>query len=279
MKSYKDAEGNWLYPDQVVKTSDGSATHAATGAPVTVGRIEKMSKSKRNTVDPGVIIDRFGADTARWFVLSDNPPERDVEWTETGVQGAFRFVQRLHRLAGTIAAEPRVAMPESFAGEAKKLRQLTHRVIAAVTEALNSFAFNVAVARVYELAGALAGASPTEPALLAARFEAMDVLAHLLAPMMPHLAEEIFAKLHPGLGLAAQESWPVADPALLVVDEVTIAVQVNGKLRGTVLLPAGTVAETALAIAKEAVAGALGEQKIVKEIYVPDRIVNFVVKG
>ena len=111
-ESYKDSDGNWLYPEEVVKAADGSATHVETGLPVTVGRIEKMSKSKRNTVDPGVIIDRFGADTARWFVLSDNPPERDVEWTETGAQGASRFVQRVHRLAGVIAAEPRVAAPD-----------------------------------------------------------------------------------------------------------------------------------------------------------------------
>jgi leucyl-tRNA synthetase len=278
-ESYKDSEGNWLYPEEVHKAPDGSATHETTGLPVTVGRIEKMSKSKRNTVDPGVIIDRFGADTARWFVLSDNPPERDVEWTETGAQGAFRFVQRAHRLAGIIAAEPRVAAPASLTGEAKKLRQLTHRVIAAVTEALDTFAFNVAVARIYELAGALAGPTPTDEALLWARFEAVDTLAHLVAPMMPHLGEEIFAKLHPGAGLLAQTSWPVADPALLKVDEVTLAVQVNGKLRGTVTVPAGNDADANIALAAEAVSTALQGATIVKRIHVPDRIVNFVVKA
>jgi leucyl-tRNA synthetase len=278
-ESYKDSEGNWLYPEEVRKAPDGSATHVQTGLPVTVGRIEKMSKSKRNTVDPGVIIDRFGADTARWFVLSDNPPERDVEWTETGAQGSFRFVQRVHRLAGVIAAEPRVAAPAAFTSEAKKLRQLTHRVTAAVTEALDTFAFNVAVARIYELAGALAGPTPTEEALLWARFEAMDTLAHLVAPMMPHLGEEIFAKLHPGAGLVAQRSWPVADPALLKVDEVTLAVQVNGKLRGTVTVPAGNDADANIALAAEAVSTALQGATIVKRIHVPDRIVNFVVKA
>ena len=276
-ESYKDTQGNWLYPEEVVKTPEG-AKHAATGEPVTVGRIEKMSKSKRNTVDPGVIIDRFGADTARWFVLSDNPPERDVEWTESGILGANRFVHRLYRLALTIAAEPRAAQPESFTGEAKKLRQLTHRTIAAVSEALDNFTFNLAVARIYELSGALAGASPTEPAWLWARFEAIETIAHLIAPMMPHLAEEIFAALRPGAGLVAANPWPKADPAYLTVDEVTVAVQVNGKLRGTVLLPAGAKADVALPIAKQAVAGALQGQLIVKEICVPDRIVNFVVK-
>jgi leucyl-tRNA synthetase len=276
-ESYKDVDGNWLYPDEVEKKPDG-AVHVATGLPVTVGRIEKMSKSKRNTVDPGLIIDRFGADTARWFVLSDNPPERDVEWTESGILGASRFVQRFYRLGMTIAAEPRGAAPETYTGEAKKLRQATHRAIAAVTEALESFAFNVAVARIYELASALAGPSPADATHLAARFEAMTALTRLIAPMMPHLAEEIFAALHPGASLAAEQPWPVADAALLIADEVTIAVQVNGKLRATITIPAGAAAADVLPIAKEAAKSALGNSQIVKEIYVPDRIVNFVVK-
>jgi leucyl-tRNA synthetase len=277
-ESYKDEEGNWLYPEEITKLPDGTAIITATGALATVGRIEKMSKSKRNTVDPGVIIDRFGADTARWFVLSDNPPDRDVEWTENGVQGAARFVQRLHRLATTIAAEPRAPHPETFTGDAKKLRQLTHRTIASVTEALETFTFNLAVARIYELSGALLGASPTDPALLRARFEAMETLSRLVAPMMPHLAEEISAALTPGGPLAAQKPWPQPDPTLLVVDEVIIAIQINGKLRGTFSAPTGIEPESAIAIAKQAVAGALRDQTIVKEIYVPGRIVNFVVK-
>jgi leucyl-tRNA synthetase len=276
-ESYKDADGHWLYPEEVVKSANG-VVHRDTGLPVTVGRVEKMSKSKRNTVDPGVIIERFGADTARWFVLSDNPPERDVEWTETGVQGAFRFVQRLTRLGVLIAGEPRVEQPATLESEAKKLLKLTHRSIAAVTEALDTFAFNLAVARIYELAGALGGTTPAEPALLWARFQVMDIIARLVAPMMPHLAEEIYAKLHPGEGLVAQKPWPKADPALLTVDEVTIVVQVNGKLRGTIVVPAGQDAETNIAVAAEAVSTVLAAQTIVKKIHVPDRIVNFVVK-
>jgi leucyl-tRNA synthetase len=277
-ESYKDSDGNWLYPEEVIKAPDGTAVKAATGGPVTVGRIEKMSKSKRNTVDPGAIIDRFGADTARWFVLSDNPPERDVEWTETGAQGAFRFLLRLHRVAKTIAVEPRMAAPDAYGAEAKKLRQLTHRTIAAVTEALETFAFNLAVARIHELTGALLGPSPTAGDQLFARREAIETLAHLVAPMMPHLAEDIFVTLNPGDGLVAQKPWPEADPALLVKDEVTIAVQVNGKLRGTITVATGGDKEQNIAIAKQAIAGALTGQKLVKEIYVPDRIVNFVVK-
>ncbi len=280
-ESYKDEDGNWLYPEEI-STSDGTGDATAlsprTGRPVTVGRIEKMSKSKRNTVDPGVIIGRFGADTARWFVLSDNPPERDVEWTETGILGAHRFVNRLARIADTIAEASAEAGQVTASPEARKLRQLTHRTIATVTEALETFAFNLAVARIYELTNALNAPNPAEPSLRAARAEAITTIAHLIAPMMPHLAEHIFATLNPNAGLIANAPWPQADPALLAMDEVTIAVQVNGKLRGTITVPAGNDKAANLAIAKQAVSGALTDQKIVKEIYVPDRIVNFVAK-
>jgi len=277
-ESYKDADGNWLYPEEVIKNADGTAV-TADGRAVTVGRIEKMSKSKRNTVDPGVIIDRFGADAARWFVLSDNPPERDVEWTETGAQGAFRFVQRFYRIAEVIAGEPEVAKPEVFEGETKKLRQLTHRTIAAVTEALETFAFNLAVARAYELLGALVGDFAPEPAMFWARREAMGTLCRLVAPMIPHVAEEVNAKLNPGAELVAEKAWPEADAALLARDEVTIGVQVNGKLRGTITVAAGAGADVALPVARDAVQAALAGLTVVKEIFVPDRIVNFVAKA
>jgi leucyl-tRNA synthetase len=167
---------------------------------------------------------------------------------------------------------------DAISNEAKKLRQLTHRTISAVTEALETFAFNIAVARIHELAGALTGSNPPEADLRLARFEAITVIAHLIAPMMPHLAEEMFARLQPGAGLVALKRWPKADPAWLVKDEVTIAVQINGKLRGTITAPTGADAAATVPIAKQAVAGALGDSLIVKEIFVPDRIVNFVVK-
>ncbi len=274
-ESYKDENGAWLYPEEITRTADG-AVLKATGAPVTVGRVEKMSKSKRNTVDPGAIVERFGADTARWFVLSDNPPERDVEWTENGVQGSFRFLQRLARVGEEIAKSGNASV-ESYGPDAKKLRQLAHRSIEAVTSALESFAFNLAVARLYELLNAVAAPAET-PDMQAARLEAMEILVRLASPLVPHLAEHLFAKLRPGMGLAAQQPWPKADPALLVVDELTVAVQVNGKLRGTILVPAGAGKEIAIPLAKEAVAGTIGTQTIVKQIYVPGRIVNFVVK-
>ncbi|GAC1488270.1 MAG: hypothetical protein NVS2B11_13740 [Acetobacteraceae bacterium] len=280
-ESYKSEDGSWLYPADVEKLPDGSARHRRTGAPVLIGRGEKMSKSKMNTVDPAGIIDRFGADTARWFVLSDNPPERDIEWTESGVAGASRFTQRVYRLAQSIAREPVDDAP--LGPEATTLIRATHRAIAAVTEALDAFAINVAIARLYELAGALGEAerSGAQPGLFAARRFAMLQLARLIAPIAPHLAEEVQRLLDPAAPLVAQQPWPEADPAMLTVDTVTIAVQVMGKLRGTVALPPGTAAEAAIAAAEAEpnVARLLEGRRVVKRIHVPDRIVNFVVAG
>jgi leucyl-tRNA synthetase len=279
------ANGEWLYPDEVEKRDDGTAIRKETGEPVVVGRIEAMSKSKRNTVDPGAIIARFGADTARWFILSDNPPERDMEWTEAGVVGAFRFTQRLFRLAEN--APTATPMPEAFGDPARALRHATHRTIKAVTEALEGFAFNVAVARIYELANAIGeaerpAAGADTAGLAWARREAVESAARLVSPMMPHLAEEVYARLNPGDGrLVAELPWLEADPALAAAQSVTIAVQVMGKLRGTVSVPPDSAeAEVLAAAAAEPnVARAIEGRRVLKRIYVPNRIVNFVVAG
>jgi leucyl-tRNA synthetase len=246
--------------------------------PVTIGRVEAMSKSKRNTVDPGAIIDKYGADTARWFILSDNPPERDMEWTEAGVAGAYRFNQRLYRLAATAlpALPPAGTSAGDATGTARKLRQVTHRTIAAVTEALNSFAFNVAVARIHEFANAIGDAEETGPATR----EALEVLARLASPMMPHLAEELWSLLRPGEdALVAELPWLEPDPALLRAETITLAVQVLGKLRGTIEVAVGADEATifALAEAEENVQRSIAGKPIRKRIHVPGRVVNFVV--
>ncbi len=273
-ESYKSVDGRWLYPEEIdfALAADGSrsATLKEGGTPVTIGRVEAMSKSKRNTVDPGAIIDKYGADTARWFILSDNPPERDMEWTESGVAGAHRFIQRVYRLAATPGGG-------SDAAASKKLRQATHRTIAAVTEAWESFSFNVAVARVHELGNAIADAEAADPA---ARQEALEALTRLISPAMPHLAEELWSLLRPGSAeLVAELPWLDADPALLKADSLTLAVQVLGKLRATieVAVDADEATIFAAAEAEENVQRALEGRPIRKRIHVKGRVVNFVV--
>ncbi len=279
--SFRGADGRWLYPEEVDIRADGSAVHRETGEAVTVGRVEAMSKSKRNTVDPGEIIARYGADTARWFILSDNPPDRDIEWTESGVAGAYRFTQRVYRLAEAGVGLTPGAEPDTFGPPALALRRTTHRAIAALTEALESFAFNVAVARLYELANAIAEGdrAAAEPGMAWARLEALSMLARLAGPMMPHLAEEVHALLHPGEPMVANLPWPKADPALVAADSVTIAVQVMGKLRGSVVVAPDATAETVISAAENEpnVARLLAGKRVVKRIHVPGRIVNFVI--
>ncbi len=295
-ESYRGADGRWLYPEET-ETAAGVTTHRDTGEPVTVGRVEAMSKSKRNTIDPGAIIARYGADTARWFILSDNPPERDMQWTEAGVAGAWRFVQRLHRLCDASAGAP-PPRPATFTPAATALRRTTHRTIAAVTDSMESFTFNVAVARFHELAAAIADADRAarsapddtgDDSFAWARWEALSAAARLVAPMMPHLAEELHARLHaPDLHasaaaprLVAGLPWPEPDPALLVAHTVTIAVQIMGKLRATIDAAPDSPPDQVLAAAaaEPNIARLLDGRRITKRIHVPNRIVNFVVAG
>ena len=284
-QTYKDESGQWLYPNEVRIAADGTASNAETGRPVTVGRSEKMSKSLKNTVDPDSIIGEYGADTARWFMLSDSPPERDLEWTASGAAGAHRFVQRLWRLFAEAGPLPPAGIaPPAGTGEgaAAELRAATHRTIARVTQDVERFRFNVAVARIYEFANAIGDSAGNGDAAAWARREALEALAKLIGPMMPHLAEEAWA----GLGhkaLLCETPWPEHDPALAREDVVTIGVQVNGKLRGTLEIGAGqdeaTIRERALAEAKvqERIAHAIEGRTIRKVIVVPDRVVNLVV--
>ncbi|HEX4572576.1 MAG TPA: leucine--tRNA ligase, partial [Dongiaceae bacterium] len=285
-ETYRDGEGNWLLPEEVTKAADGRLVTVADGGPVEVGRSEKMSKSKKNVVDPSEIIQTYGADTARWFMLSDSPPERDLEWTEAGVEGAWRFTQRLWRMVEGALEDLglRNARPgESVNGEnleaegaSMKLRRATHKTIAGVTEDIERFRFNRAVARIYELANTIDELAPSASAHV--RRETLESLVRLLAPMMPHLAEELWHRLGHG-GLLADQPWPEADPALVIDDSVTIAVQVNGKLRSTISLPRDCPREVAeqAALADENVARARAGKPVRKVIVVPNRIINVVV--
>ena len=249
-------------PGEVERTADG-ATLKADGAPVEIGRVIKMSKSKKNVVDPDEIVAKYGADAIRWFMLSDSPPERDLPWSEAGIEGCARFVQRLWRLFGQYDA--------TVTGEDKALDRKAHQTVDAVAADIESLGFNKAVARIYELTGAIEKAAPS-----ATRSDAIVKLLLLVAPMMPHLAEEAHAAI--GTGLVADAAWPTVDPALLVDDEVTVAIQVKGKLRDTLTVAKGTSKEDLerLALASEKVQRALEGAQVKKVIVVPDRLVNLV---
>jgi len=236
-------------------------------------------------VDPDNIIGAYGADTARWFMLSDTPPERDIEWTVGGVDGAHRFLQRIWRLVREAAAKgaaPGAEAPTGIGAEAEALRRAAHRTIGGVTKAIEKLRFNTAVAQIYELANGLssalqtAGEQPKDDLRFALR-EAAEVLARVSAPMVPHLAEECWALLGHKT-LVAEEPWPVADSGLLTEDTVTIAVQVNGKRRDELTIARDASKEDieAAALGLENVARAIGGRKIKKVVIVPRRIVNVV---
>ena len=265
-KNPENGQPVFFAPSEVERTSEG-ATLKADGLPVEVGRVIKMSKSKKNVVDPDEIVARYGADAIRWFMLSDSPPERDLPWSEAGIEGCARFVQRLWRLFGQYDA--------AATGEEKALDRKTHQTVHAVASDIEALGFNKAVARIYELTGAIEKAAPS-----ASRSEAIRKLLLLVAPMMPHLAEEAKARFGAGLSaeLVADAVWPEVDPALLVDDEVTVAVQVRGKLRDTLTVAKGTPREELerLALTSEKVQRALEGAEVKKVIVVPDRLVNLV---
>ncbi|MGL4309589.1 MAG: leucine--tRNA ligase [Paracoccaceae bacterium] len=260
-----DAQGRPVYhlPEDVIdgKLADGTAVEIIPSA--------KMSKSKKNVVDPLAIIAAFGADTARWFVMSDSPPERDVEWTSSGAEAAFKFLGRVWRLASEVNSRG-----EGDPAHDAALLKAMHRAIADVTHGIENFAFNKSVAKLYEFANTFSKSD----ASATAKRQAMLVMAQLLSPMVPHLAEDVWEMLG-GQGLVAQAAWPKADPAMLVDDTVTLPIQINGKRRAEISVPKDMPADQVekLVLADEDVVKFLGGQPVKKLIVVPGRIVNVVV--
>ena len=266
-ETFRTLNGEWVLPSDAMQ-KDGVWVHATTGEALEVGGVEKMSKSKKNVVDPDTIIETYGADTARWFMLSDTPPERDIEWTSAGAEASWRFVQRIWRLVNDAASHS--------AGNhaATDLRRATHKVISAVTDDLENLRFNRAIARIYELSNALqTGLAAKDSAVR----EAADTLVLLMAPMMPHLAEECWAVLDHKTTVV-DTPWPKADAALLVDDYVTLGIQVNGKRRDEIRVPKGSTKEVLepMVMQLEGVKRALDGKPVSKFIVVPDRIINIV---
>ncbi len=261
----------WHAPDEV--TLSGDKAHLKDGSPVEIGPVIKMSKSKKNVIDPEDIIDQYGADTARWFVMSDSPPERDVEWTAAGAEAAWKHLQRVWRLADEIRQSADEASPDGGSEEALALKKATHRAIADVTQGIEGFAFNKSVAKLYELTNVLAKSK----APAAEKLETVNVLARLMQPLTPHLAEEIWHALGQAT-LISDADWPVADPALLVEDEITLPIQINGKRRAEISVAKDASRETieALALADAAVQKVLDGADPKKIIVVPGRIINVV---
>jgi leucyl-tRNA synthetase len=297
-ETYRSENGDWLLPSEVRIEGEGAerkATSIATNRPVTIGPIEKMSKSRKNVVDPDDIIAHYGADTARLFIVSDSPPDRDIIWTEAGVAGAGRQVQRISRLIDQVVeaggpakrdGAPPALGPEAPAlgAEANELRKVAHKALHAVSQAIESLRYNVGVAQMYELTHALAaaleksGEGPKEGLAWAIR-DAAELLVQMIGPFMPHLAEDCWARLGYNT-LLADQPWPEADPALLVDDRITIAVQVNGKRRDELVIArTATKADIeAAALQLESVTRALQGKSVARVIVVPQRIVNVVAR-
>jgi leucyl-tRNA synthetase len=263
------------------------ATLIGTGEPVVIGGVEKMSKSKRNTVDPDDIIGTYGADVARWFMLSDSPPERDIEWTEEGVQARWTFMQKLWRIVGEMAEIARSApaeRPAQFTERALGIRKATHGALSKVSEDIEKLRFNRCVAHIYEYSNVLSAAigetddaNAGAPDFAWAMKEAADILVQLFAPMMPHLAEECWAALG-HTTLVAVQPWPKVEAELLVEDSITLPVQVNGRKRAdlTVRRDASQADIEAAVLTLDGVKRALEGKAPKKVIVVPQRIVNVV---
>ena len=282
-ETYKSSDGQWLLPEEVIRDG-GKTLRVSDESPVEVGRSEKMSKSKKNVVDPDQIIRDYGADTARWFMLSDSPPERDVIWSEEGVQASWRFLQRLWRLVGEVAGvSAPSARPAQFGEQALTVRKAAHRALNNVSDDIGKLRFNRCVAHIYEFANALSDAigeaeTAPSPDFAWALRESGDILVRLFHPMMPHLAEECWAALGHKT-MVATEAWPAVEADLLVENTIILPVQVNGKKRAdvTVAREASEAEIKAAVLTLDAVIRALDGKSPKKVIVVPQRIVNVVV--
>ena len=283
-ETYKDQDGKWIFPEEVIY-EDGKPIHVETGTPVTVGQIESMSKSKKNIVDPQNIVETYGADTARWFILSDTPPERDIQWTDKGVEASSKFIQKAWKLINdgkSKLPKNNQNIPQKFSSEAIEIRKVTHRAISDVTDALDNLRFNRAIAHIYELSNEIQiifseNNKYNDISALYAKRECLETYCQLFSPMAPHLAEECW-KILECSDIIAEKAWPKLIKEYLEEEEVLIIVQVNGKKRGEIMIPKDTNSST---IEDEALAldnvKKIITSEIKKIIHVPNRIINVVI--
>ncbi len=280
-ETYQDKNGKWLLPDEIYKQHN-ICKHVKTGEEVTVGRSVKMSKSKKNVVDPTLIVDAYGADTARLFVLSDSPPERDLEWSDSGVEGAWKYINRIWRICESLKinnVSGQEYITEGLAGNLLEAKKHIHKTIANVTDDLDNFRFNKAIARIRELTNIIADLKSEDSISISIIKEGMETIILLLAPMVPHLSEELWSRMG-NKQMVVNSSWPVANSKFVADDMITVAVQLNGKLKATIQLAKDSSEEDTKKVALDdyKVKQALIGKEIRKIIVVPNRIVNVVVQ-
>ncbi|HBN21970.1 MAG TPA: leucine--tRNA ligase [Holosporales bacterium] len=279
-ETYKGSDGKWIYPEEV-GYKDEKPYRLSDGSAVKLGRSEKMSKSKKNVVQPQEIIDEYGVDTARLFVISDSPPERDLEWSQSGVQGVWKYLARIWRLAQSLVPlvkdTNRSKMPSDFSKEELALRRLTHKTIDQATRHLDAIALNTYISTLRAFSNEIAKVEEGVTIDKSILREALETLIVLLNPVVPHLAEELWQQLGHGTALV-EATWPQADASLLVDDTVTQAIQVNGKLRGTIEIAVGLPKEEieAQALGHENIKRFIDGQTVRKVIVIPGKVVNIV---
>ena len=280
--TFKGKNAGWVLPELAIKTGD-KWSHKETGEPLEAGAIIKMSKSKKNVVDPEHIIDEYGADTARWYMLSDSPPDRDIEWTAAGAEGAWKFTQKLWRiiyLISKLETSNKIGIPDNFSDKASQLRKSCHKTLKSVGQDIEALRFNRSIARIHEFTNELTDMLKTNNNSAGDHFalkESATILCHIIAPMMPHLAEECWAQLGND-ELISLQAWPTADESLLKENTVTMAVQINGKRRAEITVPKtmdkSDIEKVALEL--DNVSRNLDGLNVRKIIVVPGRIVNIV---
>jgi len=277
--TYKNSSGNWVFPDDVKKDSDG-LLQISSGEKVIEGPIESMSKSKKNVIDPETIIKSYGADAARWFVLSDSPPEKDINWSESGIHGSWKICQKIWTLVADNKKYLSLNVSDGMdlSDNANSLMYLIHHNLDAVTKSIEKFQMNVAIAKIYEIVNGLSKYRITSENDEYALGSALKILIRIVEPMIPHLAEELWS-LENSCGSIINEPWPRVNQLYLEKNEITVVIQINGKRRAEINIAKDSSEEDVLDKIKniQNINDALAGKNISKSIYVPNKILNIVV--